>query len=235
MESYEGNSFIIVATEYYTCWPIAKAVQNADAVTTAKFLYTEIFCTFGPPAEILTDRGTHFKNETIKEFCKLVNVNYRFSTPYHPQTNGVVENLNGTLINILRKLTIKYPKSWDTYIPTALYAYRTKIHEILKTTPYELLFGVHPRNMDVIHFSAQVLDNERLIALDQERGDLELRLAKKRASKWSPEINYSKGDIVLIKRMSKLKILSPCLETPYIIYRVHENNTYDLIYQLGIL
>ena len=74
-----------------------------------------------------------------------------------------------------------------------------------------------------------------LAALDQERGDLKLRLAKKRANKWSPEINYSKGDIVLVKRMSKLKILSPWLETPYIIYRVHENNTYDLIDQNGEL
>ena len=89
--------------------------------------------------------------------------------------------------------------------------------------------------MDIIHFSAQVLGNERLIALDKERRNVELRLAKERASKWSPEINYSKGDIVLVKRMSKLKILSPWLETPYIIYRVHENNTYDLIDQKGEL
>ena len=37
--------------------------------------------------------------------------------------------------------------------------------------------------MDIIHFSAQVLGNERLAALDQERGDLKLRLAKKRANK----------------------------------------------------
>ena len=57
----------------------------------------------------------------IKEFCKLVNVNHKFSTPYHPQTNGAVENLNETLINILRKLTVKSPRYWDTYIPTALY------------------------------------------------------------------------------------------------------------------
>jgi RNase H-like domain found in reverse transcriptase/Reverse transcriptase (RNA-dependent DNA polymerase)/Integrase zinc binding domain/Integrase core domain/gag-polyprotein putative aspartyl protease/Retrotransposon gag protein len=235
MESHNKNNFIIVATEYYTRWPIAKAVQNADGMTTAKFLYEEIFCTFGPPVEILTDRGSHFKNGMIKHFCELVNVNHKFSTPYHPQTNGVVENLNGTLVNILRKLTIKYPKSWDTYIPTALYAYRTKIHETLKTTPYDLLFGVHPRNMDPIHFSAQVLGHERFIALDEERGNLELKLAKERAKKWSPEINYSKGDIVLVKRMSGLKILSPWFETPYIIYRVHENNTYDLIDQNGEL
>ena len=91
--------------------------------------------------------------------------------------------MNGTLINIPRKLTIKSPRYWDTYIPTALYTYHTKIHETLKTTPYDLLFGVHPRNMDIIHFSAQVLGNERLAALDQERGDLKLRLAKKRANK----------------------------------------------------
>ena len=35
--------------------------------------------------------------------------------------------------------------------------------------------------------------------------------------------------------MGKLKILTPWLETPYIIYRVHENNTYALIDQSGEL
>src|SRR4030095_2740083 len=233
LESESKNKYILVAIEYYTRWPIAISSQSADAITTAKFLYTEIFCTFGPPNEILTDRGTHFRNEIIQEFCKLVNVKHKFSTSYHPKTNGAVENLNGTLINILRKLTIQYPKHWDTWIPTALYAYRTKVHNALKTTPYELLFGVRPRNMAPIHFAEQVLGQRRLIALDDQRQQVAQRLAQRRADGWQPELTYSQGDIVLVKRMSTLKILSEWLTEPYIIYRVHDNNTYTLINQDG--
>jgi len=38
---------------------------SADAKTTAKVIYREIFCTFGAPAEILSDRRSHFANKTI--------------------------------------------------------------------------------------------------------------------------------------------------------------------------
>jgi transposase InsO family protein len=125
----------------------------ADSIETARFLYNEIFYTFGSPVEILIDRGTHFRNKMINEFYKLVQVKYKFSIVYHPQTNGAIENLNGTLVNILRKLTIKYPTHWDIWIPIALYTYRIKIHSTLKISSYELLFGVYPRNMDIIYFS----------------------------------------------------------------------------------
>ena len=108
-ESEYGNVYILVVTEYYTRFPMAFAVKSANAITTAKILYNEIFCLFGPPNEILTDRGTHFANSVISNLCELVNVRHKFSIPYHPQTNGLTENFNGTLINVLRKVTINYP------------------------------------------------------------------------------------------------------------------------------
>ena len=54
-ESTSGNKYLLVITEYYTQWPIAFAVQSADAKTTATILYNHIFCMFGPPSEILID------------------------------------------------------------------------------------------------------------------------------------------------------------------------------------
>ena len=232
-ESSSGNQYIIVATEYYTKWPIAIPTKTADGSITARFLYSEIFCTFGSPLEILIDRGIYFRNNMIKEFCKLVQVNHKFSTPYHPQTNGAVENLNGVLINTLRKLTIKYPTHWDTWLPTALYAYRTKVHSTLKITPYELLYGVRPRNMDIIHFAEQVLGQQRLIAVDDQRDIAAQRVAIRQNEAWRPIITYKQGDIVLVMRMKVLKIQTKWLEKPYIIYRVHDNNTYDLIDEEG--
>jgi hypothetical protein len=161
----------------------------------------------------------------------VVQVKHKFSTSYHPQTNGAVENLNETLVNILRKLTMKYPTHWDTWIPTALYAYRTKIHSTLKTSPYELLFGVHPRNMDIIHFSEQVLGQQRLVAVNNKRDQVAQQVAIRQNEAWRPIITYQQGDIVLIMRMKGLKIQTKWIEKPYIIYRVHENN--DLIDQEG--
>jgi len=228
-ESISGNKYILVLMEYYTKWPMAFPVAEADAVTTAEILYREVFCNFGPPSEILTDRGTHFANKLIADLCRVVNVRHKFSTPYHPQTNGLVENMNGTLINILRKLSLNYPTRWDEWIPTALYAYRTKVHTTLKYTPYELLYGILPRSTDPIQTVGQRLGEERLAALDATRDQAHLRLIETQAAQWNPEVTYQQGDYVLVKRAKRLKIQPPWHETPFKVYRAHENNTYDLI------
>ena len=64
-ETLDENKFILVITEYYTRLPMAVATPLANAETTAKVIYREIFYTFGPPAEILSDRRSHFANKPI--------------------------------------------------------------------------------------------------------------------------------------------------------------------------
>jgi hypothetical protein len=236
IETPSGNKYILTITEYYTRWPIAVATKTADAQTTADILYNQIFCVFGPPAEILSDRGSHFRNEIIKNLCETVGVKHKFSTPYHPQTNGLVEHFNGVLVQILRKLCFKHPFEWDQHIGTALYGYRTKIHQVMEISPYEMLYGVKPFKMDPIQFAAQTLGAERLSALDDMRIKANDKLSAYQSKRFTPGLSFNKGDLVLIKRSKNaLKLESKWLEKPYMIYRVHDNNTYDLIDHEGNL
>jgi hypothetical protein len=62
------------------------------------------------------------------------------STPYHPQTNGLVERFNRTLCESLAKLVEK-EEDWDLFISPVLLAYRTSIHAITKVTPFLLTYG----------------------------------------------------------------------------------------------
>jgi len=55
---------------------MAVATPLADAETTGRVIYREIFCTFGLPAEIVSDRGSHFTNKSIQNLCKIVKVIY---------------------------------------------------------------------------------------------------------------------------------------------------------------
>ena len=56
---------------------------------------------------ILSDQGTHFNNNLIKGLMKKFKINHLFSTPYHPQTNGLVKHFNRTLCESLAKLSLK--------------------------------------------------------------------------------------------------------------------------------
>ena len=61
------NRYIVVATEYLTKWPEAKALKEADAASVAEFIYNDIICRHGCPEIILSDRGTHFCNELVNK------------------------------------------------------------------------------------------------------------------------------------------------------------------------
>ncbi|KAI9003771.1 hypothetical protein CLU79DRAFT_669470, partial [Phycomyces nitens] len=42
--SSRGNSYVLVAIENFTSWPIALATEKADAANVTSFLYENIFC-----------------------------------------------------------------------------------------------------------------------------------------------------------------------------------------------
>lgn len=165
--SKQGNKYIIVAVESFTKWPVAVAYPNADAATTASFLYKHVFCQFGPPTHLLSDNGTHFDNDVVENFLTLIKVHHQFTSPYRPSTNGRCERMNGTLLASIRKLSWKDPHNWDHHLNAVLYAYRTKAHETVKISPYELLYGQPPRSFrqDILQQYGEVLGFERLYKL----------------------------------------------------------------------
>ncbi|GET54049.1 DDE-type integrase/transposase/recombinase [Rhizophagus irregularis DAOM 181602=DAOM 197198] len=147
----EGNKYIVVAIDFFTKWPEAKAIKEANAKEISKFIYEEIICQHGCPKKILTDNGSEFNNQLTKNLTEKFNVQHKFSTPYHPKTNGLVERFNKTLIESLvklvkEKLTIyrnsEYEdKNWDQRIAPILFAYRSKIQKSSKMTPFYLTYG----------------------------------------------------------------------------------------------
>ena len=140
-----GNSYIIVATEALTRWPIARAVPSADADEAAKFFYEEIVLQFGPPDTILTDRGTHFLNLTMERITEHLETHHLRTTAYHPQANGMTERFNGTLCTMLSKISERNIDDWDLYLPAALYAYRIRTHTALGKSPFEAMYGQIPK------------------------------------------------------------------------------------------
>ena len=136
----KGNKYIIVAIDYFTKWPEAKAVPEATADQVALFLYEDIICRHGCPVKILSDRGTHFNNQMIKELMEKFKIKHLLSTPYHPQTNGLVERFNRTLCESLAK-TAQDLDNWDLQIAPTLFAYRTSKHSITKISPFFVTYG----------------------------------------------------------------------------------------------
>ena len=95
----------------------------------------------GISEEILSDMGTQFTSELIREVSRLLSVRQITTTPYHPMTNGMVERFNGTLKQMLKRVCADRPRDWERYINPVLFAYRDVPQESVGFSPFELVFG----------------------------------------------------------------------------------------------
>ena len=86
----------------------------------ATFLF-ETFCCHGWSEVIISDQVREFVNQVTAELCERTGIEHRISSPYHPQTNELVEQFKQTLMNGLKKVTDKQSDDWDDKIDSVLY------------------------------------------------------------------------------------------------------------------
>ena len=101
--------------DYFSRWPEAKPLKTANAETVATFLYKEIICRFGASRILQSDRGTHFMNKVIQRLIKRFRIKYSLSSPYHSQSNELVERFNKMLCEGIAKLAEEVDQ-WDRFI-----------------------------------------------------------------------------------------------------------------------
>ena len=136
-----ANKYILVAMDYMSKWPEAIAVDNIESKTICEFLTDFIICRHGVPDKLISDQGTQLDCVEFRSFCDSFGIQHQMSTVYHPESNGLVERFNRTLLSMLRTLTIERSLTWDEFLQDLLFAYRSARHESTKYTPFEVIYG----------------------------------------------------------------------------------------------
>ena len=142
--SDEKHTHILTIIDIATRYPEAIPLKKIDSVSVAEALFT-VFARMGLPEEIQSDNGSQFTSGMMKEFHKLLSIKGIYSSPYHAQSNGVVERFHGTLKPMLRKVIKSQPRQWHRYIPALLFAVREMPNASTGFSPFELMFGRQPR------------------------------------------------------------------------------------------
>ncbi|KAL8151213.1 hypothetical protein V2J09_021021 [Rumex salicifolius] len=114
------------------------------AIDIAQTFLDQVFRLHGMPQNITSDRDPTFLSEVWKEMFRVHGVDLRFSTSYHPQTDGQTEITNKTLETYLRCMTADNPASWSKWLPLAEWWYNTNFHTAIQCSPYEILYGQPP-------------------------------------------------------------------------------------------
>jgi hypothetical protein len=138
--SARGHRYVLTCVDVATRYPEAVPLKGITAEEVAEALLS-ICSRFGLPDEILSDQGTQFTSDVMRSLLRLMSVSQLHSSPFHPQTNGLVERFNGTLKAMLKKLMFEKPRDWDRYLPYALFAYREVPQAATGFSPFQLMFG----------------------------------------------------------------------------------------------
>ena len=134
-----GNKYILTLMDFATRYPEAIPLRKIDAISVAEAL-CHIFTRLGLPQEILSDQGSNFMSDLMRQVAELLGIHQIKTSPYHPQTNGMLERFHATLKSMIRKSSSERTQ-WDLYLPYACFAFRDTTHSATGYTPFQLLFG----------------------------------------------------------------------------------------------
>ena len=109
--------------------------KTSDPSHVARLFFYEMVQLHGLPSTIVSDRDVKFTSYFWKTLWAIMGTKLRFSSAYHPQTDGQTEVVNRSLGNLLRCLVGEHIKGWDTMLPTTEFAYNSSVNRSIGMTP----------------------------------------------------------------------------------------------------
>jgi len=86
---------------------------------------------------IILDREVQFIAGMMNKLNKLLEIQTKLLTAYHPQTDRQIEKINQELEQYLRVFIDHRQKQWLDWLGTAEFAYNNKIYLVTKISPFK--------------------------------------------------------------------------------------------------
>ncbi|GFW07982.1 hypothetical protein TNCV_3921141 [Trichonephila clavipes] len=109
----------------------AQPLKDVTAETVAEAFFSSSVSRFGTPAILTTDRGRQFESSLFKALSKLLGVQKCRTTGYHPQANGMIEELHRLLKSAIK---CHATERWTEVLPIILLGLRASLKEDILCT-----------------------------------------------------------------------------------------------------
>ena len=136
-----GHVYILVISDYFSKYTDAFPLRRKTTYNCAKVLAERWVAYHGVPTVIHSDQGREFEGGVFQRLAELLGANKTRTAPYRPQSDGLVERFNRTLLNMLSVFACDRPTTWDDHLPYLLSAYRSSVHASTQCTPNSLTYG----------------------------------------------------------------------------------------------
>jgi hypothetical protein len=199
------------------------------APAVARIFIDSVVKLHGMPRSIISDRDKIFTSTFWKQLFHHLGTKLKFSTAYHPQTDGQSERVNQCLEMFLRCAVHDSPKQWRRLLPLAELWYNSCFHTSIGCSPFHALYGHEP------DFGASValevhspspaagvlIERAQQLALLKKNLELAQQRMKKNADKHRTEREYQVGEPVLLRLQHYAQssvVNRPCKKLSYKYY-----------------
>lgn len=138
--SQEGQKYCVTLIDRATGWPELVAVQNITAETVARAVFESWISRFGCPTKLTSDQGRQFESDLFRNLMKYLGIHKLRTTPYHPQSNGLLERWHRAL-KVALMARLQDNKSWVDELPIVLLGLRAATRSDSGVSAAELTYG----------------------------------------------------------------------------------------------
>ena len=237
--SHSGNSYLLTIVDVATRFANVIPLKTLTAEETLNKLIDFHFYKYGFPKKITSDNGRQFTSKLFSSYCKERDIENLYTSPRHPQANGICERFNGTFSDMIKHSCLDDLKAWDECVHKSLFHYNISKRSGTKFSPFDLVFSFEIQDcnskLDINDIQLNVDDfvlNKRLDAEDDRRLaqsnliDSQIK-NKSKFDKNAVERKLSIGDKVLMKVDNKKKMKLKW-DGPYEVVGVKSDKLYEI-------
>jgi hypothetical protein len=204
----EGANTILVVVDRFTKYAHFVPMKHPfSAPQVARVFVDSVVKLHGMPRSIVSDRGAIFTSLFWRQLFDKLGTKLKFTTAYHPQTDGQTERVNQSLEMYLRCSIQDHPKNWKQWLSLAELWYNSATHSSIGMSPFQALYGHEPNigAIPLVQPDATSPVTDLLLEREAKLELLKTNLAaarnrmKLKADRNRTEKEFQLGDKVLLK------------------------------------
>ncbi len=101
---------------------------------------SHLICPYMTPRVLVSNNGTEFKNQVIRDICPQLHIQQTFIKSHHPASNGLVECTNRKILEILRHLAGHLQETWEDWLSHVAASINGSVNLSKGKTPHYILY-----------------------------------------------------------------------------------------------